>query len=165
MSVCGPNSAEGTGMRRFALAVGALLATAAGATPPLQPPPKLLVVISIDQFSADLWDEYRPQFTGGFARLAGGIVFRNGYQSHAGTETCPGHSTILTGDRPTRTGIAINTWYDQKLARADKAIYCAEDETVPGTSSLDYRVSARHLKVPTFGELLKAASPASRSVA
>ena len=33
-----------------------------------------------------------------------GTVFRNGYQSHAATETCPGHSTILTGDHPARTG-------------------------------------------------------------
>ena len=47
-----------------------------------------------------LFDEYRPQFTGGLARLARGTVFHNGYQSHAATETCPGHSTILTGDRP-----------------------------------------------------------------
>src|SRR3954452_7744575 len=134
MSVCGPNSAEGTGMRRFALAVGALLATAAGATPPLQPPPKLLVVISIDQFSADLWDEYRPQFTGGFARLASGTVFRNGYQSHGATETCPGHSTLLTGDHPSRTGIISNAWIDQKVGRSDVSVYCAEDESVRGTS-------------------------------
>ena len=157
-------------MRKFTFAAALVLAacrsSAQAPAAPLSPTaPKLLIVISVDQFSADLWDEYRPQFTGGFARLADGTVFRNGYQSHAGTETCPGHSTILTGDRPTRTGIAINTWYDQSLARADKAVYCAEDETAPGTTSLNYTVSARHLKVPTLGELLKAASPASRSVA
>ena len=66
-------------------------------------------MISIDQFSADLWDEYRPQFTRGLARLGMGTVFRNGYQSHAATETCPGHSTLLTGDRPSTTGIIANT--------------------------------------------------------
>ncbi|MEO7366260.1 MAG: alkaline phosphatase family protein, partial [Sphingomicrobium sp.] len=86
----------------------ALVASAACAQP--APPsklapgaPRLLIVISVDQFSADLFDEYRPHFTGGLARLAGGTAFRNGYQSHAATETCPGHSTILTGDRPART--------------------------------------------------------------
>ena len=151
-------------MRKFILtAAAALLATQAAAQSP--PPSKLLIVISVDQFSADLFDEYRPQFTGGLARLASGTVFRNGYQSHAGTETCPGHSTILTGDRPTRNGIAINTWYDQSLARADKAVYCVEDETVPGTSSDNYTVSSVHLKVPTLGDLLKQQSPGSRSVA
>ena len=44
-------------------------------------------MISVDQFSADLFDEYRPQFTGGLARLADGTAFRNGYQAHAATET------------------------------------------------------------------------------
>src|SRR6478736_3592689 len=111
-------------MRKTSIAVAAaLLATSASAQTP--PPPKLLVVIAVDQFSANLFDEYRPQFTGGFARLAGGTVFRNGYQSHAMTETCPGHSTILTGDHPARTGIIGNSWVDQSIARADKTVYCA----------------------------------------
>src|SRR5580765_2835137 len=74
--------------------------------------PKLIVVISVDQFSAALFNEYRSHFTGGLGRLAGGAVFANGYQAHAATETCPGHSTILTGDHPAHTGIIANNWYD-----------------------------------------------------
>lgn len=128
-------------------------------------PPKLLVVISVDQFSANLFDEYRPQFTGGLARLASGTVFRNGFQSHAATETCPGHSTILTGDHPARTGIIANTWTDQSIGRSDKTVYCAEDETQPGTSSIAYKLSPKHLLVPTLGELMKRKWPASRTVA
>ena len=109
-------------MRKLILAaVAALLAVPAAAQQP--PPPKLLVVISVDQFSADLFDEYRPQFTAGLARLSEGTVFRNGYQAHANTETCPGHSTILTGDHPARTGIIGNSWVDQSIARADKTVY------------------------------------------
>ena len=61
--------------------------------------PRLVVAISIDQFSADLFAQYRSHVTGGFARLLNGAVFPAGYQSHAATETCPGHSTILTGMR------------------------------------------------------------------
>src|SRR4051794_38984081 len=76
---------------------------APAAAPSMQTPPKLLVVISVDQFSADLFAEYRAQWRGGFARLLQGGVFPSGYQSHAATETCPGHSTILTGDHPSRT--------------------------------------------------------------
>ena len=86
------------------------------------------MVISVDQFSADLFDEYRSQFTAGFARLASGSVFDKAYQSHANTETCPGHSTILTGDHPTRTGIIGNIWIDQSLQRDDIIVYCAEDD-------------------------------------
>jgi hypothetical protein len=152
-------------VRKFVLAGLALLAASTAAAQPAAPSPKLLVVISVDQFSANLWDEYRPQFTGGLARLAGGAAFRNGYQSHAATETCPGHSTILTGDHPARTGIVSNLWVDQSIARTDKSVYCAEDERAPGSSSAKYTVSPLHLLVPTLGELVKARWPASRSVA
>lgn len=127
-------------------------------------PPKLVVVVSVDQFSADLFAEYRSQFTGGFARLMTGAVFPAGYQSHAATETCPGHSTILTGDHPSRTGIIANDWTDFAAPRADKRVYCAEDETVPGTDSEHYTVSDKHLKVPTLGEWMKQADPQSRVV-
>src|SRR4051812_27198210 len=156
-------------LKAFTAAATLLCASQSGAqtaAPSVAPAaPKLLVVISVDQFSADLFDEYRPQFSGGLARLASGTLFRNGYQSHAATETCPGHSTILTGDHPARTGIIGNVWGDQTIARPDKTVYCAEDETVPGTTSLAYKVSPRHLLVPTLGELMKQRWPTSRSVA
>ncbi len=127
-------------------------------------PPKLIVVISVDQFSADLFAEYRNHFDGGFARLLNGAVFPSAYQSHAATETCPGHSTILTGMRPARTGVIANKWVDQSIARADKVVYCAEDERVPGSSSSSYTASDRHLRVPTLGEMMKAVTPATRVV-
>ena len=127
-------------------------------------PPKLIVAISIDQFSADLFAQYRNRFTGGFARLLNGVVFPSGYQSHAATETCPGHSTILTGMRPAHTGIVANNWIDQRVALADKVIYCAEDESVPGSTHEKYTVTDKHLKVPTLGEMMKGANPATRVV-
>jgi Type I phosphodiesterase / nucleotide pyrophosphatase len=151
-------------LRKFVLAAAAaLLAFPAAAQKP--PPPKLLVVISVDQFSANLFDEYRPQFTDGLARLASGTVFDKAFQSHANTETCPGHSTILTGDHPARTGIIGNTWVDQSIARTDKTVYCAEDPSAPGSSSAHYKVSNRQLLVPTLGGLIKARWPQSRNVA
>jgi hypothetical protein len=137
-------------------------APATAATP--RTPPKLIVAISVDQFSADLFAQYRNHFTDGFARLLQGAVFPAGYQSHAATETCPGHSTILTGMRPGHAGIVANTWIDQKAPREDKQVYCAEDERVPGTDHEKYTPADLHLKVPTLGEMMKAANPASRVV-
>jgi len=139
-------------------------APAADAIAP-KPAPKLLVAIAVDQFSADLYAQYRADFTGGLARLAQGAVFPSAYQSHAATETCPGHSTLLTGDHPARTGIIANNWYDFGAGRADKRIYCAEDEANPASSATDPVVSAVHLKVPTLGEWMKRQWPASRNVA
>lgn len=130
------------------------------------PAPKLIIAIAVDQFSADLFAEYRGHFTGGLARLASGVVFPSGYQAHGATETCPGHSTILTGNHPAHTGIVANQYFDLGAARADKRIYCAEDENVPGTSSKngDYAPSVAHLLVPTLGDLMKAHDPRAQVV-
>ena len=158
-------------MRKLIAAVlSASVAATACAQPAAQsaaPPgaPKLVVALSIDQFSADLYDEYRPLLLGGIGRLSGGTVFRNGYQSHNATETCPGHSTIMTGSRPSRTGIIANFWFDQSQDRSDKGVYCTEDERIAGSSSTAYTVSPYHLRVPTLGELLKKVQPGSRNVA
>ncbi len=152
------------------VASGVLAAPLAAQT--ASPRPKLVVAISIDQFASDLFDAYRPHFTGGLKRLSSGTVFRNGYQSHAATETCPGHSTILTGAHPARSGIVANNWFDRTLP-GDKKVYCVEDERnrpAPPTASersagkIGYTVSAVHLKVPTLGDRMKAANPASRVV-
>lgn len=140
-------------------------APAAPAVMPAANAPKLIVAISVDQFSADLFAQYRSHFTGGLARLAQGAVFPSGYQSHAATETCPGHATILTGVHPSRAGIIANTWIDQSVGRAKKAVYCAEDETKVAADPKDYVASVSHLLVPTLGDRMKALWPASRNVA
>jgi predicted AlkP superfamily pyrophosphatase or phosphodiesterase len=155
-----------------ALSAPALLSAQGAASPGATPaPPKLIVAISVDQLSGDLFNEYRQHYVAGMKRMTQGALFPRGYQSHAATETCPGHSTILTGSRPSRTGIIANTWFDLETARADKAIYCAEDENQPGSTSGDlsgssdsYVASAIHLKVPTLGGRMKAANPATRVV-
>ena len=158
-------------MRKFIALALAAFATSSAATPPLAgppppaPPPRLLIVISVDQLSSDLFDEYRPMMFGGFGRLARGTTFRNGYQAHAATETCPGHSTILTGAHPARNGVIANGWVDQSQTRSDKSVYCAEDESVAGSSSSSYTVSPVHLKVRTLGEQLKAKWAGSQNVA
>ncbi len=149
------------------LAALLLAAPAAAQTPPA---PKLIVAIAVDQYSTDVFNEYRALMSGGIKRLMSGAVFPSGYQSHAATETCPGHSTILTGSRPARNGIIANDWSNPKSTRVkadgspDFTVYCSEDESIPGTSSTNYVVSPKHLKVPTLGDRLKAVSPQSRVV-
>src|SRR5690242_7731029 len=101
------------------------------------PKPTLVVAIVIDQYSADLFEQYRPLYAHGLARLSSGVVFARGYQSHAATETCPGHSAILTGARPARTGIIANEWQDLSRARKSDATvtyrrYCADADDPSG---------------------------------
>ncbi|MBX3562725.1 MAG: alkaline phosphatase family protein [Sphingomonas sp.] len=149
------------------LAAAALVFAAATMAPAQPPsaPPRLIVAISVDQFSADLFAQYRRHFTGGLGRLSGGAVFPSGYQSHASTTTCAGHATILTGARPSRSGIIANDWFDLGMARDDKQVYCAEDTRVPGSTSSAYTASPRHLLVPTLGDLMRRHDPRSRVVA
>src|SRR3954463_2952911 len=145
-----------------------LLALPFAAAPALaqdRPPPHLVVAISVDQFSADLFAQYRQHFTGGLRRLEDVVVVPSGYQSHNATGPWPGHSTILTGSHPARTGIIANNWFDQSLAREDKEVYCSEDPSIPGSSSDHYPVSTHFLKVPALGDWMKKADPRSRSVA
>ena len=161
-------------VRAFLATTAALFganASLAQPTEPAAPQPKLIVAISVDQLSSDIFNEYRRSYTGGLKRLSDGVVFPSGYQSHAATETCPGHSTILTGSRPSRTGIIANSWFDPDNGRAakdgkiDYGVYCSEDTSVAGSNSANYTVSANLLKVPTLGDRLRAANPASQVVA
>jgi predicted AlkP superfamily pyrophosphatase or phosphodiesterase len=147
--------------RLAALLALPLAAASASAQAPM-PAPKLVLVISVDQFSSDVFQQYRQHFDGGLKRLSEGVVFPSGYQGHNATETCPGHSTILTGSRPARTGIIANNWFNLDVGRADKNVYCAEDPRVPGTDHDNYTVSTYHLKVPAMGDHMKRADPRSR---
>jgi hypothetical protein len=46
--------------------------------PIARPQPKLVVVISIDQFSTNLFVQHRPEFIGGLGKLASqGVVYRH----------------------------------------------------------------------------------------
>ena len=140
---------------RMAAVAGAAIALASPALA-APPAPKLVVALVVDQFAIDLYEHYRPSFTGGLARLGGGIAYV-GYQSHAATETCPGHSTILTGRHPAATGIVANTWFD---AKTGSSVYCV---AVRGTADPDAR-GPQNLRVDTFGDWLKRAEPAARVV-
>jgi len=102
-----------------------LLATALAAAPIPKARPKLVVVISVDQFSAELMQTFGPELTGGIARLRKeGVFFTEAYHDHGFTETGPGHSVLLSGRFPASTGIVENRWIDRSTG---KLVYCVED--------------------------------------
>jgi predicted AlkP superfamily pyrophosphatase or phosphodiesterase len=73
------------------------------------PRPTLVVFFTIDQMIPDYFARYGAEFTGGLARLQrGGVLYTNGYQDHATTETAPGHASTLSGRFPMHTGIVRN---------------------------------------------------------
>ena len=98
---------------------------------------------------------------------AAGRSIRNGYQGHAATETCPGHSTILTG-----SAAGAQRDHRQHLGRPVGRRAPTRRSIAPRTSASrarrrpPTRCRHAHLKVPTLGEHAEARSrPASRNVA
>ncbi|GAB1489052.1 alkaline phosphatase family protein [Opitutaceae bacterium] len=78
-------------------------------------PPRLAVVISVDQLRYDHLDRFSPYFgNGGFKRLrAEGLDFRDAHYRHSVTKTAAGHSVIGTGVHANISGIVANEWIDR----------------------------------------------------
>ncbi len=127
-------------------------------------PPKLVVLISIDQFRADYVERYSPYFLptksgktlGGFKYLTEtGSWYLDAHHNHIPTATGPGHATLMTGSEPAYDGIIGNDWFNRETG---KGVYCVDDasvETVGGTSK---PMSPRNLRVTTIGDELKLAT-------
>ncbi|MBA4017314.1 MAG: hypothetical protein C0483_09085 [Pirellula sp.] len=123
------------------------------------PKPRLVVVVSIDQFPAEYLTRMRKGFVGGgFFRTVTerGATFTECHHSHAFTITGPGHSVLCSGASPGTTGIIDNDWFDRTTG---KTMYCVADPTVrivgaPG----DKAMSPKNLEVGTLGDQMKLAT-------
>lgn len=126
--------------------------------------PDLVVTVAIDQFGSLLFDKWRASYRLGLKRLIDeGIIFSNAYQSHGITETCAGHSTLLTGKHPGHTGIVANEWYDTGTG---KQVYCVADPNFSQAHDARARkVGPGLLVASTLGDWLKEQQPAARVVA
>lgn len=127
-------------------------------------PPKLVVVISVDQLRADYIQRFAPFFlpakSGG--KLGGvrylldqGAYFYDAHHAHVPTATGPGHAALLTGSIPAIHGIAGNDWYDRAQG---KMVYCVSDPTAKTIGGTSGPMSPRTLKVTTVGDELKMAT-------
>ena len=119
--------------------------------------PRLLVIISIDQFRPDYLQRFRPYFgPGGFnLLLSQGAEFSQAQYEYSITQTCPGHAVILTGSYANKNGIVANTWYNPALRRAE---YCAADTAAKLIGASSEGRSPRNLRDSTVGDELKRAT-------
>jgi predicted AlkP superfamily pyrophosphatase or phosphodiesterase len=128
--------------------------------------PRLVVLISVDQFRADLIDRFAPMFTGGFKRLREeGYRFTEMSHAHANTETAVGHATLSTGVYPSRSGIVANEWTITDGA-GEHSIYSVEDLASPivGYPDLPGR-SPKNLLRGGLADWVLAADPEARVAA
>jgi predicted AlkP superfamily pyrophosphatase or phosphodiesterase len=121
-------------------------------------PPKLVVVLVVDQMRADYVDKFGSHWTGGLRRLIDeGAWFRQAAYSYLMTVTCVGHSSIVTGSLPRTHGIIGNEVWDRETG---KSANCVAD---PDTTLVSYGEPAKgngtstmKLRVPTFADELRA---------
>jgi predicted AlkP superfamily pyrophosphatase or phosphodiesterase len=136
-----------------------LFGSCAAAGEDAAPKPRLVVVISVDQLRPDVLRRYAKEYRGGLKRLLdGGLQFR-GELAHAATQTGPGHSTMLTGCNPARTGIVANSWINRETLRS---VYCVNDDASPIFLVKDKGRSPKQLLVTTLGDWMHSANPRAR---
>ncbi|MBD3820304.1 MAG: alkaline phosphatase family protein [Brevundimonas diminuta] len=147
----------------FAQTAQAAAQTAAPAAQDGRAAPSLIVTVVVDQLSANLFNQYRSQFTGGLKTLADqGLVSINGYQTHGVTVTCAGHSTVLTGAHPARSGIPANDWLDTTTGQETYCLAAPQNTLAHGKNTDNGPVGPEQLSASTLGDWLKAVSPESR---
>ncbi len=119
--------------------------------------PKLVVIIIIDQFRADLLDRAHDRLGPSGLRFFTdrGAWFTNCNYNYANTETAPGHATLLTGSYTNAHGILANTWWDP--TRKNMVMAGSDPGTqLLGGTGIGY--SPRVLTNDTLGDELKTAT-------
>ena len=152
-------------MRKYILVVFVVLSlSAVGAGQSALPatPPKLILVVAIDQMRFDFLDRFAPLYKSGLKMLIDrGAVFTNAKYRHAATETGPGHAVLLTGSNPKHSGIVGNDWWDPYLGRVVNVI---DDPVQTALGGEGRSASPANLQTFTVGDVLKSRNPRSRVV-
>ena len=119
--------------------------------------PKLVVVISVDQFPYSYLTRFHQHFErGGFNYLIEhGAVFANATYKHALNKTGPGHATISTGCYGNQNGIFANSWHDRESRRN---LHCVEDRDAKPVGAASGGASPVLLLSSTIGDELRLAT-------
>lgn len=130
-------------------------------------PPRLAVVIVVDQMRADYLTRFAPYYVAdGFRRfIEKGTVFENCHYRHSVTKTAPGHASIMTGVFAAQHGIVANEWIDRtSWARVESVedpaspLVGAEEKAVRSPGGVLEAKTGRspwRLRAPTLGDVAK----------
>jgi predicted AlkP superfamily pyrophosphatase or phosphodiesterase len=120
-------------------------------------PPRLIVVLVVDQFTSRYVETYGHQWSQGLRRLfATGAEFPQAAYPYGYTVTCAGHHSIGTGTAPATHGLIGNDWYDRTSGRS---MPCTSAPGIAPVAFAGGAVSEHHgpvwLKTPTLAEELR----------
>ena len=122
--------------------------------------PKLIVVVVVDQMRADYLQRFAAYENGGLHFIATqGTNFLNAHYGHMPTETCLGHSIVLSGRNPAHTGMVANEWYDRT---SGKMTYCVADPNSPLIGDSGAGVSPKNFIGDNFSDWLQSSYPGAR---
>jgi len=125
-------------------------------------PPRLILVVAIDQMRFDFLERFAPLYRSGLKTLnERGAVFSNAKYRHAATETGPGHAILLTGSDPAHSGIVGNDWWDAYLGRVVNVI---DDPVQTPLGGSGRAASPANLLTFTVGDVMKQQNPRTRVV-
>jgi len=142
----------------FATVLSACLFT--GVATAAQAHPKLIVIIVVDQMRADYLDRFAAYENGGLHFFTTqGADFLNANYAHMPTETCLGHSIVLSGRNPAHTGIVANEWYDRDHR---KLTYCVADADSSLLGDSGPGVSPNNFIGENFSDWLQTSYPGAR---
>jgi predicted AlkP superfamily pyrophosphatase or phosphodiesterase len=118
-------------MNRLLICAVLLASKCACAAPDLaaaEVPPRLVLVVVVDQMRRSEIDQLRPHLTGGFHRLLGEGARLDGHYGQQNTYTGPGHALILSGSYGYLNGIFQNKWFNRVTGRSESMLF---DEKAP----------------------------------
>jgi predicted AlkP superfamily pyrophosphatase or phosphodiesterase len=148
-----------TFIRVLTLAVALMLTTWTGRAQ--NAPPRLVVLLVVDQFPSEYIDLYSSQWQHGLKRLLDtGAVFTNAAYPYGVTVTCAGHASIGSGRTPSHHGMIGNAWYDRAES---KSVQCTEDTGATavafgGAEGKEHH-SPRRMLTRSFADELRAQAP------
>jgi hypothetical protein len=133
------------------------------------PPPRLAVLVVVDQLRGDYLERWKDLFgDGGFSRLRKeGAWFQNCHYPYGFTTTGPGHASVVTGCCPDKHGIVMNEWFDRAAGESISCIASDRHLRVPPLPAGGEKrralkkpggASPERLLVPTVGDALNEAT-------
>ena len=142
----------------WVLALAALALGLALAPLGVEPAPRLVVLLAIDQLRSDYITRFESHYSGGLRWLLDhGAYFPEAAYRHSSTVTAAGHATVATGMHPSTHGIVGNSWRE-----ADKGnVYCVEDDRYAAVGGPGEGASPHTLLAQTLGDRLKQSRPAA----
>ncbi len=155
-----PTTSEGRTPNEPGLQEGAGLQARPESSQEQTSPPRLAVLIIIDQFRHDFLLRFDDLFVeDGFRRLMDrGAWMQDARFSHVHASTSPGHSVITSGTYAHKTGMVNNWWYNRSRGVFQPSLVDPESHILGKESTANGRASTRQLEGSSLADELRMAT-------